>query len=136
VLENAEAWAFGAPMFKVSCICNNACPLALHHRCHMQTTIDQIQPCYITLNAAQGMLLPVVQQLHGHPCVRLLLTSRVQLGEDLPTLPLAALSPHAAATLVLDSVRGSAAEAYCWNQWHAEQLARNCATTTRCCFPL
>lgn len=72
------------------------------------------------------MLLPVLQQLHEHPRVRLLLTSRVLLGADLPAMRLKGLSSEAAAAMVLDSVNSMSTAAYQWEYWQAQKLADLC----------
>ncbi len=74
----------------------------------------------------QEVLLPLVNELHSHPRVRLLLTTRVQLGADMHALRLAALSQDAAVALVLDSVISGVEKPYRWERWQAQQLAEQC----------
>lgn len=67
-----------------------------------------------------------MQQLHGHQRVKLLVTSRVRLGAEVPSIRLEALSPAAAASLVVRSARSAPTAEHQWDGWHAEQLARFC----------
>lgn len=69
----------------------------------------------------------MLQQLHRHPRVRLLVTSRVQLGATLrPGMKLEPLGEYVAAALVLGAVCNTAAAKFCWGRSQAVQLAAEC----------
>lgn len=129
VLENAEAVTHGAAMVQqvsgVTCIqpgnAGLSGPRRTMHGLDRKNQLSTSEPCCV-----QDLLLSVVKQLHAHPRVRVLITSRVQPGAGLPALSLEALTGAAAVSLVMESMQDSSQHAYRWERWQAEQLATQC----------